>query len=132
MFIESSPPWDAGHGAGPNIVTRHGSNCHVTVMYGTDAAAPRAPGGRLVHRPFPARQEPGTHRRHKGISHEGVSRMKRFVRAPLLGMALLTFAAFAHDPGARAQDMRLIGSGASFPAPIYAAWFKTFSKEANG
>ena len=54
--------------------------------------------------------------------------MKRFVRAPLLGMALLTLAAFAHDPGARAQDMRLIGSGASFPAPIYAAWFKLFSK----
>ena len=58
--------------------------------------------------------------------------MKRFVRAPLLGTALLAFAAFVHDPGARAQDMRMIGSGASFPAPIYAAWFKTFSKEANG
>src|SRR6516225_12075799 len=58
--------------------------------------------------------------------------MKRFVRAPLLGTAFLAFAAFVHDPGARAQDMRLIGSGASFPAPIYAAWFKTFSKEANG
>lgn len=58
--------------------------------------------------------------------------MKRFVRAPLLGTALLAFAAFALDPGARAQDLRLIGSGASFPAPIYAAWFKAFSKDTPG
>jgi hypothetical protein len=43
--------------------------------------------------------------------------MKRFVRAPLLGTALLAFAAL--EPSAYAQDMRLIGSGASFPAPIY-------------
>jgi phosphate transport system substrate-binding protein len=27
-----------------------------------------------------------------------------------------------------AQEARVIGSGASFPAPIYAAWFKEFSK----
>jgi phosphate transport system substrate-binding protein len=58
--------------------------------------------------------------------------MKRFVRAPLLGTALLAFAAFTLDPGARAQDLRLIGSGASFPAPIYAAWFKAFSKDTPG
>ena len=55
--------------------------------------------------------------------------MKRFVRAPLLGTALLAFAAL--EPSAYAQDMRLIGSGASFPAPIYATWFKSFSKEPN-
>ena len=55
--------------------------------------------------------------------------MKRFVRAPLLGTALLAFAAL--EPSAYAQDMRLIGSGASFPAPIYATWFKSFSKESN-
>ena len=55
--------------------------------------------------------------------------MKRFVRAPLLGTALLAFAAL--EPSAYAQDMRLIGSGASFPFPIYATWFKSFSKEPN-
>ena len=32
-----------------------------------------------------------------------------------------------------AQDkVRLIGSGASFPFPIYAAWFKEFGKTSNG
>jgi phosphate transport system substrate-binding protein len=30
-----------------------------------------------------------------------------------------------------AADLRLIGSGASFPFPIYAAWFKDFSKTAG-
>ena len=33
---------------------------------------------------------------------------------------------------AAAEDVRLIGSGASFPFPIYSAWFKTFSKETPG
>src|SRR6516164_4152173 len=31
-----------------------------------------------------------------------------------------------------AQDVRLIGSGASFPFPIYSAWFKDFSKQNKG
>jgi phosphate transport system substrate-binding protein len=31
-----------------------------------------------------------------------------------------------------AQDLRLIGSGASFPFPIYSAWFKQFSKDTPG
>jgi phosphate transport system substrate-binding protein len=31
-----------------------------------------------------------------------------------------------------AQEVRLIGSGASFPAPIYGAWFKDFSKKTAG
>jgi phosphate transport system substrate-binding protein len=56
--------------------------------------------------------------------------MKGLVRAPLLGTALLAVTTLALTPGAHAQQ-RLIGSGASFPAPIYAAWFKNFSKEAN-
>jgi phosphate transport system substrate-binding protein len=30
---------------------------------------------------------------------------------------------------AAAQDLRLIGSGAGFPFPIYSAWFKQFSKQ---
>src|SRR5271165_2298530 len=32
----------------------------------------------------------------------------------------------------RAQETRLIGSGASFPFPIYSAWFKDFSKQNKG
>jgi phosphate transport system substrate-binding protein len=31
-----------------------------------------------------------------------------------------------------AQEVRLIGSGASFPFPIYSAWFKQFSKDTRG
>lgn len=33
---------------------------------------------------------------------------------------------------ADAADVRLIGSGASFPFPIYATWFKAFSKATEG
>jgi phosphate transport system substrate-binding protein len=33
---------------------------------------------------------------------------------------------------ANAADIRLIGSGASFPFPIYSAWFKDFSKQTEG
>ena len=59
--------------------------------------------------------------------------MKLFARASSFAaacsaIALLAFAA----PGAQAQDMRLIGSGASFPFPIYSAWFKQFSKDSRG
>jgi phosphate transport system substrate-binding protein len=38
----------------------------------------------------------------------------------------------AHISPAGAADMRLIGSGASFPFPIYSAWFKSFSKQTQG
>lgn len=31
-----------------------------------------------------------------------------------------------------AQDVRMVGSGASFPFPLYAAWFKDFSKKTPG
>jgi phosphate transport system substrate-binding protein len=35
--------------------------------------------------------------------------------------------------GVSAQEIRLIGSGASFPFPIYySAWFKDFSKQNKG
>jgi phosphate transport system substrate-binding protein len=33
---------------------------------------------------------------------------------------------------ARAADLRLIGSGASFPFPLYSAWFKDFSRKTSG
>ncbi len=50
--------------------------------------------------------------------------------APFVALAVVT-AAMA--PGqASAQDVRLIGSGASFPFPIYSAWFKDFSKQNHG
>lgn len=45
--------------------------------------------------------------------------------------SLAIFAMFAIAP-AMAQDVRLIGSGASFPFPIYSAWFKQFSKDTAG
>ncbi len=32
----------------------------------------------------------------------------------------------------QAADMRLVGSGASFPFPIYSAWFKDFSRKTDG
>ncbi len=38
----------------------------------------------------------------------------------------------AHSSQAGAADMRLIGSGASFPFPIYSAWFKSFSRQTAG
>ena len=33
---------------------------------------------------------------------------------------------------ANADDLRLVGSGASFPFPIYSTWFKAFSKQTPG
>ncbi len=52
--------------------------------------------------------------------------LRRSVVACLVASGL----AIAAVPAAFAQD-RLIGSGASFPFPIYAAWFKDFSKTAG-
>ena len=46
---------------------------------------------------------------------------------------LTTAAAFAFTlQVSQAADMRLVGSGASFPFPIYSAWFKDFSKKTDG
>lgn len=45
----------------------------------------------------------------------------------LVGMGVASFTGAAH-----ADDLRLIGSGASFPFPIYAAWLKDFSKKIQG
>jgi len=47
--------------------------------------------------------------------------------------ALAIVAAITVSPGkVAAQNVKLIGSGASFPFPIYSAWFKDFSKKNNG
>ena len=60
--------------------------------------------------------------------------MMSFARAPMLAAALALFALlpFSAPNVAIAQDIRLIGSGASFPFPIYSAWFKQFSKDTRG
>ena len=47
-------------------------------------------------------------------------------------MAVCLCAAAAFSNGAHAEDMHLVGSGASFPFPIYAAWLKDFSKQNPG
>jgi phosphate transport system substrate-binding protein len=52
-------------------------------------------------------------------------------RAPFAALAIV--AAIAVSPGkVAAQNVKLIGSGASFPFPIYSAWFKDFSKKNDG
>ncbi len=43
----------------------------------------------------------------------------------LFTLALLT-------PSMASADVNLVGSGASFPAPLYSTWFKTFSRENSG
>src|SRR5215467_13650022 len=48
-------------------------------------------------------------------------------------VAFAIAAAIAVLPGyVAAQGVKLIGSGASFPFPIYSAWFKDFSKQNDG
>ena len=44
--------------------------------------------------------------------------------------ALATAIAFASP--AMAADLRLTGSGASFPFPLYSAWFKDFGSKSDG
>ncbi|HAD32364.1 MAG TPA: phosphate ABC transporter substrate-binding protein PstS, partial [Methylophaga sp.] len=46
-----------------------------------------------------------------------------FVIGALIG-AMSSSAAYA--------DLKLIGSGASFPAPLYNKWFKDYSKQTDG
>ncbi|MGZ8325500.1 MAG: phosphate ABC transporter substrate-binding protein PstS [Rhodoplanes sp.] len=59
--------------------------------------------------------------------------MISFACAPMFAAALAIFAVlpFSAANVAIAQDVRLIGSGASFPFPIYSAWFKQFSKDSG-
>jgi phosphate transport system substrate-binding protein len=51
--------------------------------------------------------------------------------APFVALAVIA-AAMAPPTKVTAQEIRLIGSGASFPFPIYSAWFKDFSKQNKG
>jgi phosphate transport system substrate-binding protein len=47
-------------------------------------------------------------------------------------IAVVIAAAMVPATKVAAQEVKLIGSGASFPFPIYSAWFKDFSKQNNG
>src|SRR6516162_7564453 len=52
-------------------------------------------------------------------------------RASIIAIAVFA-AALVPPTKVTAQEVKLIGSGASFPFPIYSAWFKDFSKKNNG
>lgn len=54
--------------------------------------------------------------------------MKRKLTVVIAAMLALA----TQTPQANAADLRLIGSGASFPFPIYSSWFKDFSKKTPG
>ena len=56
--------------------------------------------------------------------------MKRSVSALVLSVALV--AAALSTPAAAQERVRLTGSGASFPFPLYSAWFKAFSARSKG
>jgi len=52
-------------------------------------------------------------------------------RGPSIAIAFIA-AAVVPLTKVSAQEVKLIGSGASFPFPLYSAWFKDFSKKNNG
>ena len=52
-------------------------------------------------------------------------------RGPIIAIAFIA-AAIVPLAKVAAQEVRIIGSGASFPFPIYSAWFKDFSKQNKG
>lgn len=49
----------------------------------------------------------------------------------MMGVSLLAFlvAIFAAPPQVSAQQVRLTGSGASFPEPLYSAWFQMYNRK---
>jgi phosphate transport system substrate-binding protein len=52
-------------------------------------------------------------------------------RLPIIAIAVFATSVIPLTKVA-AQEVKLIGSGASFPFPLYSAWFKDFSKKNNG
>jgi ABC-type phosphate transport system substrate-binding protein len=50
----------------------------------------------------------------------------------VLFLSVVTWATLGTAPAAAQERVRLIGSGASFPFPLYSAWFKTFSGKQKG
>ena len=53
------------------------------------------------------------------------------IRGTMIAISVVLIAAMS-SINVSAQDVKLIGSGASFPFPIYSAWFKDFSKQNKG
>ena len=53
---------------------------------------------------------------------------KSFISAAAFALAV----GVASMTAASAEELRLTGSGASFPFPIYSSWFKDFSKQTKG
>ena len=53
------------------------------------------------------------------------------IRGTIIAIPLALIAALS-PISVIAQEVKLIGSGASFPFPIYSAWFKDFSKQNKG
>ena len=54
------------------------------------------------------------------------------MRTSSLTSAFFILFAVAGIAPASAQDLRLTGSGASFPFPLYSSWFKDFSRQTKG
>jgi phosphate transport system substrate-binding protein len=55
------------------------------------------------------------------------------VKRSLTVLVWLTLAVLTSSTTAAAQDgLRLTGSGATFPFPLYSAWFKSFSQKHRG
>ncbi|VUX46731.1 Phosphate-binding protein PstS [Candidatus Defluviicoccus seviourii] len=55
----------------------------------------------------------------------------RLTRA-LTALCVIGAVAVGTAQPSRAQEVRMVGSGASFPFPLYSAWFKDFSKKTAG
>jgi phosphate transport system substrate-binding protein len=53
------------------------------------------------------------------------------MRAAIIAIGVIVATALT-SIGVSDQEIRLIGSGASFPFPIYSPWFKDFSKQNKG
>lgn len=54
------------------------------------------------------------------------------LKRALVGLCLIGAAVAGSGGPSVAEDIRLVGSGASFPFPLYSAWFKDFSKKSAG
>lgn len=56
------------------------------------------------------------------------------MRTPLLVATLLSLAVtFVVDPSpAEARELRINGAGASFPFPLYSAWFRSYNRKTQG
>jgi len=54
------------------------------------------------------------------------------VKTSILLSAAFVLSGVAGFYPAQAQDLRLTGSGASFPFPLYSSWFKDFSRQTQG